>query len=514
VALGGFLAGLSQASNQWPSAIQNRMLVQRQAEERAENRALQQQQAIAERLGIIAGTGDVAATKLYAGQLSDKLMPFGEAMVTSAIRENELIRTQQDEARFKKDIEKLKYEQAQKPPHWKQGSGGNYYRTVNGELEISETEGVKKPPTIHTVYPKMGKVLLSDPSSAEGYRFADMDPALTALFEKYETDDAHVVSVNWDRGLIAMSNKQVVQMSPDDLDFAVENMQRFSDVEFGDWVKKQEYKLLNDIELFQAKSQIALNEGQVRNEWDRLKDETQAIGNIYDLNIRALQTIGDTPENAIRNSKMQLKNAGVPEQKIVDLLTEWEPIYHGYAYKLDLSAQQEDFIIDNRRIQIAAEKIHELLEDKDVQAHIGPYRGRLEAYRKPLTGGKNIPKSVIEFRFNLNNMVDAVRRARTGAAISQGETHFYNDLLGTDTFTKSYLQNTMSALMSSVDNEVLTVYDLAWKKKYNMPPTLEQRDELIQRISYGSNLAGANKNTKFVPITVEDVQGKNKGTDK
>lgn len=521
MALGGLLAGLAQSSKQWPGAIQNRMLLQQQAEERqaeAERRAqqdeLQRQNALVERLVMIGNTGDVNATKLYAGQLTEPLAPFGQAMVTSAINKNEDMRIDQDRQRLQKDIEHLKYTKLQEPEGWKQGSSGNFYRTVDGELQISETEGAAKPPSIHKVYPKVGKVLLNDPSNPDGYRFADMDPALTALFEKYETDDAHVVSVNWKNGLIAMSNKQIVRMSGEDLDFAVDNIRRFSEVEFQSWVKKQEYRLLNDIELYQAKSNIDLSEEEVRNEWDRLQAETQAIGNIYDLNIRALQTVSDTPENAIRNAGTQLRNAMVPEQKIADLLIEWEPIFQGYQYKLEMSAQQEDFIIDNRRIQIAAEKIHALLEDKDVQAHIGPFRGRLESFRKPLTGGKNIPKSVIDFRFNLNNMVDAVRRARTGAAISQGETHFYDDLLGTDTFTKEYLQNTMSALISSVDNEVLTVYDLLWKNKYQMPPTLEQRQELVQRISYGSNLAGASKQTKFNQFNTEDVKtGQTEGND-
>ena len=89
MALGGFLAGLAQSSKQWPGAIQNRMLLQQQAEERqAEAERLEQQRTqqrgneIWERIRYLAEHGETEAVQQAVAALPETAIPgLGTALI-------------------------------------------------------------------------------------------------------------------------------------------------------------------------------------------------------------------------------------------------------------------------------------------------------------------------------------------------------------------------------------------------------------------------------------------------
>ena len=104
MALGGLLAGLAQSSKQWPGAIQNRMLLQQQAEEGAQDIARQQQEDIITRLGFTSGAGEVGATKAIGANLSPDNAPILNAFITQAVQNNEENAIAMDMARYERDL--------------------------------------------------------------------------------------------------------------------------------------------------------------------------------------------------------------------------------------------------------------------------------------------------------------------------------------------------------------------------------------------------------------------------
>ena len=88
MALGGFLAGLSQASNQLPQAIQNRQMLGVREEE-AEARKLAAQRAsendIFKRLQYMAETGETEAVQQAVANMPEGQFPgLGQALVGAA----------------------------------------------------------------------------------------------------------------------------------------------------------------------------------------------------------------------------------------------------------------------------------------------------------------------------------------------------------------------------------------------------------------------------------------------
>ena len=194
MALGGFLAGLAQSSKQWPGAIQNRMLLQQQAEERAQDIARQQQEDIITRLGFTSGAGEVGATKAIGANLSPANAPILNAFITQAVQNNEENAIAMDMARYERDLKELERNKQLAGGDWKPGPNGSFYRNkwVDNEVVREETDAPPKPVSVNEVYPKIGKILVNDPSDPNGFRWVDMDPSLKDVFEKFRTDDAHV----------------------------------------------------------------------------------------------------------------------------------------------------------------------------------------------------------------------------------------------------------------------------------------------------------------------------------
>ena len=505
MALGGFLAGLAESSSKWPGAIQQRMLLQREEQQRLDEVARAKRAKYMERLQWMADQGQYSALEDALETLPPDAMPgLGTAMLGVAENVANLHNQALEKVKLDNALTHAKTKGLEEP-RFIQIPNSEYFTTgrkdpQTGKLEVTvgpRTES--KEPEFLRILPVSGKILYKDGTSAE-----IADPAIVRELRDAGAPDNPVEQMG--NGLVWFKDGTSRPWTTREQEIHFGFLKREQGLEVDLFKQQQNIRLLNDFQRYEAQSGHRLSEIEVKNEWDRLNRERESVSSVFKLNVQALRSVNETPENAMRNSQEQLRLANVSEEKIAELLAQWEPVYYAYAYKLNMTVAQDDFVQTNRRIQLAAEKIHALLDDPDVQAHIGPLSGRLEGLKKPLTGGRNVPKKVIEFRFQLNNMVDAVRRARTGAAISKTEEHFYNDLLGTDTFTKEYLQNTMSSLISSVDHEVRDLYDKLWLDKYAMPPTSEQRKELHKRISYRSDLSGPDTNTPLPLISVEDAK--------
>ena len=102
-------------------------------------------------------------------------------------------------------------------------------------------------------------------------------------------------------------------------------------------------------------------------------------------------------------------------------------------------------------------------------------------------------------------MVDAVRRARTGAAISETETHFYNDLLGTTRYDPDYLQGLMGTIVSSINAQSEDQYKALFSQRYGRPPVASELSDMNARLLYQTDIGGGSKKTR-VSVSVDEAK--------
>ena len=509
MALGGFLAGLAQSSKQWPGAIQNRMLLQQQAEERqAEAERLEQQRTqqrgneIWERIRYLAEHGEPEAVKQAVAALPETAIPgLGTALI--GIAEDAAFQYNQEADKRRIDN---KYKEAQTlklyNPEWQTVPGSQWLRRTN--IETGEHEQMlgpspdPKPPKVLTLVASAGAILNEDGS--------------TTLIGDEKVRDAIMASARTknpatriENGLVWYQDGSSRPWTNQERDIYFEFEKEQAEQSFASYKQREDYKNELLLNRYAAQAQIQLDNEKITREWDRLEKQSESIVEIFNIQLGSLQKKYENPERALANSRQMLENAGVSSQRIADLLQEWEPVYNSYAFDFDLTSQQANMIIENRGIQVSADKIHELLKDDDVKRHVGVLKGRFEDIRRDFKGGKDTPQSVIDFRFELNNMVDAVRRARTGAAISETETHFYNDLLGTTRYDPDYLQGLMGTIVSSINAQSEDQYKALFSQRYGRPPVASELSDMNARLLYQTDIGGGSKNTR-VSVSVDEAK--------
>ena len=508
--LGGFLAGLSQASNQLPQAIQNRQMLGVREEE-AEARKLaaqrQSQKEIVDRLVWMAETGETEAVTQAVKVLPEGFMPgLAPALIGRA-----------EDAAFKNNQESDKrtidnqYKQAQKmrleAPPWQSTKDSQWMHRTNLDGELEQTLGPSpdpKPPKVLQLVASEGAILNED--------------GTTTLIADKKVRDALIASAKtknpatrWENGLVWFRNgssrpwtnleKQIY------FDFETEKAKQ----SYAHFTEREDYRNKLLLGRYEAQAKIQLGTEEKKREWDRLDEQSKTIETIFNLNLVPLQKGFETPDRSIGNAKQQLELAQIDPQRISTLLQEWEPIYNSYAFQFNLTSAQAGLVMENRGIQVSADKIYELLKDDDVKKHIGVFKGRFEDFSRSFKGGEGTPQSVVNFRFELNNMVDAVRRARTGAAISATEEHFYNDLLGTTRFEAGYLQDIMESLVTSIDSQSEQLYLGLWQQKYQYPATGEDLEQIREKLLYKTNIGAPDPKTKLQRVSVGQVKGNDNG---
>ena len=509
MALGGLLAGLAQSSKQWPGAIQNRMLLQQKAEERQaeaerleQERVQQQNNAIYERIKYLAEHGETGPVKEAVAALPQTAIPgLAEALI--GIAEDAAFQYNQESDERTIDNQ---YRQAQTDalsnPKWQSRTGSQFlYRTDPKTGKLEQTLGPSpdpKPPKVLKLIASAGAILNEDGSttliSDENVRDAIMNSARTRN-----------PATKIENGLVWYQDGSSRQWTNQERDIYFDFEEQKPEQSFARFKEREDYKNEHLLNRYAAQAEIQLNSEQITREWDRLEKQSESIVEIFNIQLGSLQKKYENPERALENSRKMLENAGVSSQRITDLLQEWEPVYNSYAFDFDLTSQQANMIIENRGIQVSADKIHELLKNGDVKRHVGVLKGRFEDIRRDFKGGKDTPQSVIDFRFELNNMVDAVRRARTGAAISETETHFYNDLLGTTRYDPDYLQGLMGTIVSSINAQSEDQYKALFSQKYGRPPVASELSDMNARLMYQTDIGGGSKNTR-VNVSVDEAK--------
>ena len=509
MALGGFLAGLSQASNQLPQAIQNRQMLGVREEE-AEARKLAAQRAsendIFKRLQYMAETGETEAVQQAVANMPEGQFPgLGQALVGAAGN----VRLGMNREVDKEKVD-LAYKQAQltqlQNPGWKPVPNSQFFQRTDpkdGELDwVLGPKKDKKPVRPLEVIASSGQILMPDGSVIE-----IMDRrARAAIMESAKTKNP-IAKIGEGQVWFRNGTSRPWTNSEQDIFFNFEK--RKEEASFGGFQAREDYKNKIRLSQFEKQSEIRLTEDQKKNEWKRLTEQSETVQSIFDTTLIGLQKGFETPERAIDSARQKLELAQVEPQKANLLLQEWEPIYNAYAFKFDLTSAQAGLVMENRGIQVSADKIYELLKDDEVKRHIGVFKGRFEDFERPFKGGKDTPQSVVNFRFELNNMVDAVRRARTGAAISATEEHFYNDLLGTTRFDAGYLQGIMESLVTSIDSQSEELYLGLWQQKYQYPATDEDREQIREKLLYKTNIGAPDPKIKLKRVSVGQVKGNN-----
>ena len=513
MALGGFLAGLAQSSKQWPGAIQNRMLLQQQAEERAQDIARQQQEDIITRLGFTSGAGEVGATKAIGANLSPANAPILNAFITQAVQNNEENAIAMDMARYERDLKELERNKQLAGGDWKPGPNGSFYRNkwVDNEVVREETDAPPKPVSVNEVYPKIGKILVNDPSDPNGFRWVDMDPSLKDVFEKYRTDDAHVVSVNWDFGLIAMSDKQILQMSPEDLNFAFGNIQRSINLKFEDFTNREDYRLVKKVELLTERFALEENRDERRQLIENAKNQKSFADGVFKDQIDSLQSGALNPEQAFNNANTRLMMYQMDPKEQQRLLELWEPQFNLFKYNYKLDAKLRSDLDIGRRLMVTARNLDSLLKDPEVQKRVGPIKGNVEDFKLAITGGRNLPQAYVDFMFELDNMRDIVQRGRSGAAIPAHEVSFYKNLLGAKVADWRNLKGRMATIIKYENRKAYSIHSNAWTLYHKQELSKEESDQLRRDLLFdaGSIFHG----DPDTPINGEATDGAYYGVD-
>ena len=510
MALGGFLAGLSQASNQLPQAIQNRQMLGVREEE-AEARKLAARRAsendVLQRLKYMAETGEPEAVKLAVANMPEGQYPgLGQALIGAAENARLGMNKQDD-----KDKVDLAYKNAQlkqlKNPSYERVPESQFYQRTNldGELEWVLGPSRDKPPVkTLEVIASSGQILKEDGSVIE-----IMDPrARQAIMESAKTKNP-IAKIG--EGQVWFRNGTSRPWTNSEKDIFFNFAKRKEEASFADFKTRETFKDELRFTRFEKESKIKLSNEEKKIEWKRLEKQSETVQAIFNTTMIGLQKGFETPERAIDNAREKLELAQVEPQRANLLLQEWEPIYNAYAFQFNLTSAQAKLVMENRGIQVSADKIYEFLKDDDVKKHIGVFKGRFEDFERSFKGGEGTPQSVVNFRFELNNMVDAVRRARTGAAISATEEHFYNDLLGTTRFDAGYLQDIMESLVTSIDSQSEELYLGLWQQKYQYPATDEDREQIREKLLYKTNIGAPDPKIKLQRVSVDQVKGNDNG---
>ena len=488
MALGGFLAGLSQASNRLPQAIQNRMLLQGQAtdreaeaERRTQQNELAQQNAIITRLGITSGAGSVDATQLYGQQLSPENMPLLSAFLGQAEDTRKQINFNDDKQRFEFDQQKLEAERNKFTP-WISAGEGQLQRENRDTGEMEFREGVKPKPDNEKIYLEYGKILRSDGSTI------DIDPELVALFQEQGSLDNPVFAYDKQGGLLIMKNGEQRKLEPDIVEYLDARLQFVQDIKFKGFMEQQDYRHQKKVQYLHVQTGLARESDELQYKRTLLREQDNYAKDLFKQSISSLENKRSTPEKVLENATQAMLSFQLPPEEIDRYIDLWRPSFNQYKYNFKLESDAQKDLRDGRSIQLHSERIHQLLKDPEVQKRVGQLTGQVTDIRTRIRGGKGVPQSFIEFQLELDQLVDVVKRTRTGAAVTGSENTFYNDMLGTNTRDWKYLQGKMAAVIGYENRSAFSIYSTEWGLAYERQMTPQEEAQLRVDLLFQSDV--------------------------
>ena len=500
--LGGFLAGLSQASNKLPEAIQNRMLLQNQATERqaeAERRTqqneLNQQNAIITRLGITSGAGSVDATQLYGQQLSPQNMPLLTAFMGKAEDTRKQINFDDDKQRFEFDQQKLEAKRSQFTP-WISAGANQLQRENRDTGEMEFREGVKPPPENEKIYLEYGKILRSDGSTI------DIDPELVALFQERGSLMNPVFAYDKQGGLLIMKNGEQRKLEPDIVEYLDARLQFVQDIKFKGFMEQQDYRHQKKVQFLHIQTGLGRETDELKHKRILLKEQNDYAKDLFKQSISSLENKRSTPEKVLENATQAMLSFQLPPEEIDRYIDLWKPSFNQYKYNFKLESDAQKDLRDGTSIQLHSERIHQLLKDPEVQKRVGQLTGQVTDIRTRIRGGKGIPQAFIDFQLELDQLVDIVKRSRTGAAAKGSEDTFYNDMLGTNARNWEYLQGKMAAIIGYENRSAFSIYSTEWRLAYERQMTPQEEAQLRADLLFRSDVI-----VSSVEVTDQQLQG-------
>jgi hypothetical protein len=501
MALGGFLAGLAESSSKWPGAIQDRMLFQQKAEERqdlaerrAEETARVQQNAIIERLGITSGAGFPDATEQYGRNLSEENAPLLAFFVGEAERTRKGLNYQEDLRRFefdqsKRDAERKEYTE------WQRNPDGTFWRENMDTREVEFREGEPPKPKKIEVYLEAGKVLMSDGSTI------DIDPELVQWFGENGTLENPVHAYDKEGGVIIFKNGTTQKLDPEIQKYIDSRLQFRQDLEFQGFVDEEGYRYQNRVDYLHVQTGLLRESNELKYRQENLRNQNRFTSGLYKTAISSLENNRSTPEEILTNVGQAMVGYNIPPEEVDRLLELWKLAFNQYKYnyKLEPTAQKE--LVVGRAIQISAEKIYQLLKDPEVQRRVGQVTGQVTDFKTRIRGGKGVPQSYITFQFELDNLVDTVKRARTGAAAKGSEDVFYSDLLGSNTREWKFLQGKMAAAIGHENRKAFARHSVEWQIARNRDMNEEEEAQMRKDLLFDSDVI-----VSTAEVSKEDLQ--------
>jgi hypothetical protein len=501
MALGGFLAGLAESSSKWPGAIQQRMLFQQKTEERqdlaerrAEETARAQQNAIIARLGITAEAGSVDATEQFGQNLSPENAPLLSSFMGIAERSRKDLNHQEDQQRFEFSQRKLDAERKEFT-EWQRNTDGTFWRENMETREVEFREGEPPKPKKAEVFLEAGKILMSDGTTI------DIDPELVQWFGENGSLMNPVHAYDKEGGVIIFKNGDVLPLPPETQKYIDTRLKWRQDLEFQGFIDEEGYRFQNKIDYLYIQTGLTRESNELNYRRENLKNQHRFTSGLYKTAISSLENNRSTPEEILTNVGQAMVGYNIPPEEIDRLLETWKPAFNQYKYnyKIGPSAQKELGV--GRAIQISAEKIHQLLKDPEVQRRIGQVTGQVTDFKMKIRGGKGVPQSYITFQFELDNLVDTVKRARTGAAAKGSEDTFYSDLLGSNTREWKFLQGKMAAVIGHENRKAFARHSVAWQIARNKEMSPEEEAQMRRDLLFDSDVI-----VSIAEVSDEDLQ--------
>ena len=462
MALGGFLAGLAQSSKQWPGAMQNRMLSQQQeearraeAERRTQEGVRQQQNAIIQRLGIAADAGSPTAVEGYGGQLNEINALLLPAFMQKAEDTREKINLNDEIKRFEFEQSKIEGER-NKYTDWVSAGPGTLRRTNRDTGKVEYMEGVKPPPKNEQIFVEHGKILRSDGSTIE------IDPELVALIKEQGSLENPVFAYDKEGGVMILKDGQQRKLDPEIQEYIDARLQKRADLKFKSFMEEQDYRLEHRIKYLNISTGLSRESDDLKYQRTLLTQQHNYAKDLYKTAISSLENKRSSPQAVLMNVTQAMESYGIPSDEIERYTDLWKPAFYQYKYNYSLPVDQRKYLGTGRAIQIASERIHQLLKDPEVRKRVGQLTGQIEDIKLRIKGGKGVPQSFIEFQTELDNLVDKVKRARTGAAATSSENQFYQDLLGSSARDWEYMQGKMAAIIAHENREAFSIHSTGW----------------------------------------------------
>lgn len=487
-----FFSGVSRASDKLPAVMQQRLAMQRQGQQDRQKKAMAAfelakatndpaaievafadlvasgaipstpgsdsappQANIASRLmGRLRGTPEVASPATSTMTADPRLV----SIVQSAFQA-------QDDAKKERELRDLQIRQEQVRLKGQWNEQGPYVWRVSPET--GNIEWKTKPPSLAS-----GEIVSFTVESGMMRLKGLLNPVpMTDELRSYLKDNPDlpgVMSIDWDSGMWQDKNGEVHYL-PD------EQMQRIKEAE-----QRQQQDRVNLLERrYELSKELATMQSRARVGEKARERHSDLMGKYADL----VRDGGDTPDRAAEAMRMQLQNFIEDPEALDALMDDSVTILAQYDARVKFTGDQQQELGEIASIQRQSDDILSMLDNPAIQdalkQHLGPITGRLDQFKAEWLGERGVPPEVRVFAAKMANLVDIVRRARTGAAIARSEESFYNTLMGSQVSDYRAIQDRLGALIDITQGMRESTWEQALEAYY-LPDDVP--DEAYQKI--------------------------------